>query len=605
MEEDPELRIDSVHLSTFDQLIKVSEENVTQYGSKQQKALMAFMRFEQLSYHNNTDIYSKALVANDLMKYHDQLPADVRSKAYDRLAYFYLATRQLDMLLTVSLEKCHFLHGDSVENCLELSGVYHNLKHFDKAIEIYYLCIQESERKNDPFMMGAYFNNIGIAHLEMKRPDSAKRAYREALNIFDTISHLGGFEPEYVQHFKNVVQWNILGLGGDDITPEQTELAKKLVRSGLKFVEPNWVMNGYEIQAKNHFHKKEFELANSYVDSAIATARTSHSSEREVNLLQFKGKILIAKGQLRYGEDIFGLAKNISDSLDQVNADLKANIAAAAFKDKARESQLARTQERAEEERQQRITTTVLLAAALVILLLLVIFYYQSRKSAKLIAKQRAELAGSLAEKEVLLKEIHHRVKNNLQVVSNMLDLGTFTETDPKLLATLAEARDRIKTMALIHTNLYQHDDLSAIKFEGYLNDLLRGLADSYFDRKKKISWKLNAGQDLLDIDTAVPVGLIVNELVSNAFKYAFLEKEEGVIEVDFKKENDSFRLIVKDDGRGLPEDFDPANSKSLGLRIVLILVRQLEGEMNMFRDNGTQFHITFKPLEQRKIETR
>jgi two-component sensor histidine kinase len=186
-----------------------------------------------------------------------------------------------------------------------------------------------------------------------------------------------------------------------------------------------------------------------------------------------------------------------------------------------------------------------------------------------------------------------------------MLDLGTFTETDPKLLAVLTEAKDRIKTMALIHTNLYQHDDLSAIKFEGYLNDLLRGLADTYFNPKKKITFDLKASEDLLDIDTAVPVGLIVNELVSNAFKYAFQEKEAGVIQVEFKNENGKFHLLVKDNGCGLPEDFDPTTSKSLGLRIVMILVKQLEGELNIFRDDGTQFHITFKPLEQRKIETR
>ena len=606
MEEDVPLRTDPEHVAKLDRLIEQSTERVEQNGTNEQKALLAFIRFEQLGWSSSTDVYSRLLIGNDIWAYRMYLPKDRRITSYHRLATLYKSTKQKKRLLEVSLEYCQFVNGDETDNCLELGSVYHNLNQYDKAIEFYRLSIQEHDRQNDSFMVGVYYNNIGLAHREMGRVDSAKWAFYKTLDIFNNLAgdSAKNYGPDYVAHYKNLVEWNLLEFE-EEIQERQLVLARELINGGRKFIEWNWVINGFELLADHHFKQKEFDLAELFVDSAIAQTKISHSPQRHVSLLQLKGKILIGRGNLAQGESAFQEAGELSDSLNMVETDLEANIAAAEYREKERELELGRTQKLAQEERQQRITTTVLLVAALLIILLVLVFWFQSRKSAKVISNQKKKLATSLAEKEVLLREIHHRVKNNLQVVSNMLDLGTFTETDPKLLAVLTEAKDRIKTMALIHTNLYQHDDLSAIKFKGYLNDLLRGLADTYFDRTKCVHWELSAGEELLDIDTAVPVGLIVNELVSNSYKYAFADKEEGKIEVRFGKENDTFHLHVQDNGPGLPDDFDPEKSKSLGLRIVQILVRQLEGEIDIFRDNGTHFHIAFKPLEKRKVESR
>jgi two-component system, sensor histidine kinase PdtaS len=158
--------------------------------------------------------------------------------------------------------------------------------------------------------------------------------------------------------------------------------------------------------------------------------------------------------------------------------------------------------------------------------------------------------------------------------------------------------------MALIHKNLYQHDDLSGIKVSEYLNDLLKAVSGTYHSRNRKVEVVSKAPDMLLDIDTAVPVGLIINELVSNAYKYAFPNGQEGVITVEVDvDETGSILLKVSDNGVGIPADFNVEQSSSLGLRLVNILNRQLEGEISVSNTPGATFSFKFKSLNQRKQE--
>jgi len=291
------------------------------------------------------------------------------------------------------------------------------------------------------------------------------------------------------------------------------------------------------------------------------------------------------------------------DSLERAESELEASIAAAEYQAYEKEEELETSKRNTAEERRAKQWTSALLGVASLLILLVLILLRKSRKDRLLINDQKQLLEGSLGEKEVLLKEIHHRVKNNLQIVSNILDLGTFTETDPKLLAVLEEARDRIKSMALIHKNLYQHDDLSGIKVNPYFNDLIKAISGTYVSRNRNIETKIEAEDILLDIDTAVPIGLIVNELVSNAFKYAFPDNAEGEIVISLKESDDLIHLSVTDNGVGIPADLDMEKLSSLGLRIVRILTNQLEGDLSIVRNGGTEFRFTFKPLKQRKQE--
>jgi two-component sensor histidine kinase len=205
------------------------------------------------------------------------------------------------------------------------------------------------------------------------------------------------------------------------------------------------------------------------------------------------------------------------------------------------------------------------------------------------------QIKASLKEKEVLLKEIHHRVKNNLQIISSLLKLQSRSIKDEQTLAMFNESQSRIRTMALIHESLYQSNDLSRINFAEYIQKLVANLLRSYEINSSAIKPVINVDNVLLEIDVAVPCGLIINELVSNSLKYAFPSGKEGKIQVDFYSENErNFTLTVSDNGVGLPKNLNILETKTLGLQLVNNLVDQLEGTVKNNIDGGTEFRITF-----------
>ena len=211
--------------------------------------------------------------------------------------------------------------------------------------------------------------------------------------------------------------------------------------------------------------------------------------------------------------------------------------------------------------------------------------------------RKRAEnqIKASLKEKEVLLREIHHRVKNNLQIISSLLNLESRYIKDEQTLEVFKEIQNRIRSMALIHEKLYQSKDLARIDFAGYIRSLVADLFRSYKANSHLITLKTNIDDVLLGIDTAISCGLIINELVSNSLKYAFPEGRQGAIHVDFHLgEEGKFTLIVGDNSVGFPKDLDFRNTESLGLRLTCTLVDQLEGTIELDRSGGTEFKVTF-----------
>ncbi|HVA98343.1 MAG TPA: PAS domain S-box protein, partial [Bacteroidia bacterium] len=205
----------------------------------------------------------------------------------------------------------------------------------------------------------------------------------------------------------------------------------------------------------------------------------------------------------------------------------------------------------------------------------------------------------SLKEKEVLLKEVHHRVKNNLQVISSILNLQSSSAKDPAILDLLKESQNRIKSMAYIQ-NLYRTNDFSNIKFSEYLITLAENLVYSYASNKCPIQLNLEIENIFINLDLAIPCGLIVNELMTNALKYAFKNRTEGKITIELKKQNEKIILAVSDDGIGFPQTVDYKNTESLGLQLVVTLTEQLNGIITKKVNNGTCFTIEFN----QKIKT-
>lgn len=221
----------------------------------------------------------------------------------------------------------------------------------------------------------------------------------------------------------------------------------------------------------------------------------------------------------------------------------------------------------------------------------------QIEAQAGTLKEQADELRASLSDKEVLLREIHHRVKNNMQVISSLLSLQAQKVENEETLALFKECRHRVASMAMIHEQLYQSHDLARVDLDAYLRSITDQLFRSYNARSHRIALDVNVGAGLLGVDQAISCGLIVNELVSNALKHAFPDGRPGRVAVLFEAGQARCRLAVRDDGVGLPAGFSITRSPSLGLKLVQALAKKLQGTLHAYEEDGAVFEVDFPSL--------
>ncbi|MDP3035716.1 MAG: PAS domain S-box protein [Methanobacteriaceae archaeon] len=210
-------------------------------------------------------------------------------------------------------------------------------------------------------------------------------------------------------------------------------------------------------------------------------------------------------------------------------------------------------------------------------------------------------LKESLNEKEVLLREIHHRVKNNMQIISSLLNLQIQFEDFDETVSVLRESQGRIKSMSIVHEKLYRSDSFTKINFKEYLTSLISDIFYSYGVNKGLIKWDLDIEDVHMGFDTAIPLGLIINELVTNSVKYAFPEESKGKIKIILKLKDENYFLTVMDNGVGIPDNIKPEKTETLGLQLIISLINQLDGTMELDRSHGTKYKINFKELKYKK----
>jgi two-component system, sensor histidine kinase PdtaS len=219
--------------------------------------------------------------------------------------------------------------------------------------------------------------------------------------------------------------------------------------------------------------------------------------------------------------------------------------------------------------------TGLLLSAAIIFLL-----YRRQKRKNRIIEKQGVEL-------QTLMKEIHHRVKNNLQVISSLLDLQALSIKDKEASEAVREGKNRVQSMALIHQNLYNDGNVRGIAMEGYINNLAQHLFDSYNIKPEKIKLVMDIESLSLDVDTAIPIGLVLNELISNSLKYAFINREEGEIWVQLKQQESSLFLQVKDNGNGFPPLNEAPLPPSFGMKLLRAFAQKLKAKLDIYNDHG------------------
>jgi len=214
----------------------------------------------------------------------------------------------------------------------------------------------------------------------------------------------------------------------------------------------------------------------------------------------------------------------------------------------------------------------------------------------------QAKILASLAEKETILKEVHHRVKNNMQVISSLLRLQEGRVKDKDAAALLKDSQNRIQSMALVYNKLYQSENLASVNMTDYIKELSAGLVKSYAVSPVRVAVNVAQSNVFLNVDSAIPCGMIINELVTNSLKYAFPGNRKGLITISLTENEKGLQLTVGDDGVGIPEGVSLANNSTLGIKLVSNLVRdQLGGILEIDRRHGTAYQINFPRNKEEK----
>jgi two-component sensor histidine kinase len=498
--------------------------------------------------------------------------------AYQDMGYYELAAARI-LLAGEIFEKMNYL-SKLPYTYNYLGSVYFELQENEMALESYRKALERFKINGDEWGTALTYRYLGRSFRRLQLPDSALRYFRASLQLANNLKDRSG--ELYSRRFLAEV---ILEQGRlDSARLLFNENIDKSVMAGNIREKAN---NLYDLGLL-YVREKKLPDAIRFLNDAAAIADS---------LDLFYENMLINKQLSETYEQMndpqmalahYKVYKSLSDTI--FTAEKRKNIdeLQLRYETEKKNSEISglkmEQKVQAEYLRTQRILGYSL-AVVLILVIATTLILWHSYKQ-----KKKAD-----HEKEILLKEIHHRVKNNLQTISSLLSLQSHNIADQVVKDAVKESQDRVKSMALIHQMLYQQEKLSMIDFGQYLHQLADSIASGYGRPEGIISCTVDCDNVELDIDTAIPLGLIANELIVNAYKYAFKPAETGELNVALTRVGShKFTFSVRDNGRGMPDNFRIDRTETLGLRLVALLARQLRGEVSCINNNGTEFRITF-----------
>lgn len=519
-------------------------------------------------------------------------------------------------------------------------AVYTEQGDYSQAIEEYLNSLHLLEEINDREGVGKSYNNIGLVYYLQGNYPQAKDYYKKALSILEQFANQavisdilnnmgiiayeeGKYDESLDYHFRSLgireKAGNQRGMAGSytnigDVYASQETFAKALefqkkalaiqeelgdkkgMLSSLKGIGTVLSLTGQNAEALAYMQDvikiageigAKKELRDAYNDiSAIYTRMGDYKQA-----LEFKAQYASMKDTL-FSEQTHEIATNMEAKFE--NEKKSKEIEILKRENEIQELQLGRN-------RILIISFTIGLVLALISVVIYARINREKRKALELLQRQNDSIKRQKEEKEVLLKEIHHRVKNNLQVINSLIRLQCAYTDDQEALELFDECQNRIISMALIHEKMYEAHNLSNINIQEYVTQLAQNLLRSY-RLNQHISLDIEVNIEQLSLDTLVPLGLLLNEMISNSLKHAFKGREEGVITVKLERNKEGkFELTVGDNGVGLPGDFSFQSAHTLGMELIVTLTSQLDGKIHKLDREGSFFKIVFKGLEKQQ----
>ena len=594
--------------SPYDWLDSVNQYLNDAIKSKDSVAIRHYMIIQSQVYYDLGDYDRSLAISSELYDIKDKFDLDYKTRLLGLMDSTFSQLGLYNEQIDIRNEKKEL----GITEDITFYDIYSNLGLHNKAMKDYIIRVRKTFADDDHSSLAKYHNNIGNYLRLDNSPAVALKKFKEAkghLTVFLNNITLVKTESELISanNLMGIIDGNI---GKCYSELGQFEVAIPYLESGITAIAENSkgkfsseiVENRLEI-ANCYLQLENYEKVVEYLSSDLTSNKTDHILRLNRLLSSYYDKT----GDFRNSALYLKRNMRIRDSIDTNESELRRQqLASVMGRDLANKD--AMLEERKKDLEQQRLEMSAqdekinLVFISLVFTLLgfagLVYAYLKSIKNQRLIAEQKHIIENSLIEKDSLLKEIHHRVKNNLQMVSSLLSLQTKNTRSKAAIEALEEGKSRVKAMALIHQKLYQNDDLSVIEMQGYIESLINSVQSVYKKGGHSINITIDAEGVELDIDRAIPFGLILNELVSNSFKYAFPHDEEnGRIYIHLRKQNGQEGFFeYTDNGIGLPEDTDERAQSSMGIRLMNRLANQLQTNLNVDKmSEGVRFWFNFK----------
>jgi len=577
------LHKDTSSLGFYHNVIGVSYKNIANYDS-------AIVHLQQAIFYRQLENYTEGIAGS-----YNNLATVYKLKGnFTKAVNFYV--KSIDL----------FKQTPDIAN---LAEVYSNLGELYIDLEEYDLaehCFEESQHyyaeNNNLKSLAWVYNDIGLLKTKINQIDSALIFYQLSADLWKKENRFLEYSNCIVEMSDLYLQKNELDKAYQLLIEAQKHyndfnnaygLANVFLKEGKYFERKHQYSNAiqkyksaleltHSTKSKNlliDIYKGLYESNKEIGNIGTALTFLEHLSTLKDTVYNIEQNKLRLEYQIEF--DALEKEKKIQELTQKATIERLQNLQS---QQKNKENELIK-------EKQKIFIYSLFIVVALIIVLVFVLYRRNTIKT-----KLNHQLENALKEREVLLREIHHRVKNNLQIVSSLLNLQSKNITKKTASDVLKDSQDRIKSLSILHEKLYKSKSLNDISFKTYVEELLQNLMLSFDLKSKHIEIEQNIDNTNLDIDYLVPCGLIINELITNSIKYAFINQEEGKIIISGQMNNDKYQLIIKDNGVGLPSDFNPKTSGTLGLRLVQGLVRQLKGEI-IFNNSvqGIEIIINFK----------
>jgi two-component system, sensor histidine kinase PdtaS len=489
-------------------------------------------------------------------------------------------------------------------NFSNIGNVYSNLREYKKALNYYLKALKIDKTINDKSGMAKHYGNIGNIFYSQLNYDEALRYNLKALKLATEVGDKNGIAADlgnignvyYDQgDYKRSLAYYLNALKANELVGDKNGIAINCGNIGSLYTKVPSLPSPAGETEKGYVLAAKYLYRAIAIDDSIGTKYgLQYRYESLANLYEVSSDPLpdSVGGKLLNPEEMriralyyFKMFENIKDGIysEEQKKQLIRKELNFEFEKKAA---------LAESEKKTQQIFLILVSASALLILIIAVFILRSLRNTR---KQKNIIEKSNKEKELLLKEIHHRVKNNLQVISSLLRLQSNNISDAATLAVVRQAQVRVRSMGLIHQKLYQAGNFSAIDFSEYLEQLTSYVSEMYHDGLGEITCEIKTEQKHFNIDTATPLGLIVTELLSNSYKYAFKKGESGKIVISITHvDKNHFLLLYSDSGKGIPEGTQFENSTTLGLELIRLLTEQLSGTVKTYNKNGAVFEIHF-----------